>query len=122
MYLAQFDGSCHGAGTDQAAAGCGVVIWRVVGANTTLEEREAFPLVDAKTAPASEAMGAAKAIMLMEKVISKFNEPHTAIIQGDNKAIINHWQGTAVIRQLELHQMLAEAHKINCTQAITCCL
>ena len=56
--VAQFDGSCHNAGSDFAASGCGVAIFLLTNDKVTLISEHSIPLLLIKTSPASEAEGA----------------------------------------------------------------
>ena len=110
LLLAQFDGSCHDAATEDAAAGCGVVVWKIVpGSTPELVARLAIPLLDASTAPESEAGGAAHALLTLMKVAEEMNEDYDVLIQGDNKAIMDFSNGDANLEQPKLHKLMGES-------------
>ena len=100
LLLAQFDGSCHDAATEEAAAGCGVVVWKSApGQPPELVARLSIPLLEAITAPESEAAGAAHALLTLGKVAEGMEEAYDVLIQGDNKAIMDFWNGDANLEQ-----------------------
>ena len=114
--LAQFDGSCHYAGTDFPAAGCGVVLWRVHEGKATALKQWAIPLPHAKSAPQSEAAGSAYAV----KIMADWMHDHPSetydfyLIQGENLAVVNSWTGRGTLKQTAMHDLLEEAHRITC--------
>ena len=110
LLLAQFDGSCHDAATEDAAAGCGVVVWKIApGQPPELVARLAIPLLEATTAPESEAAGAAHALLTLRTVAETMNEEYDVLIQGDNKAIMDFWNGDANLKQPRLHKLMGES-------------
>jgi hypothetical protein len=112
--VAQFDGSCHFAGTSFPAAGCGVVLWKVQDGKATALKQWSVPLPGVISAPQSEAAGSAHAI----KIMADWIEGHPSevydffLIQGDNLAVINSWAGRGTLKQTAMHDLLADAYRI----------
>jgi hypothetical protein len=112
--VAQFDGSCHYAGTDFPAAGCGVVLWCVRDGHATALKQWSIPLPGVTSAPQSEAAGSAHAV----KILADWTHEHPNetydffLIQGDNLAVINSWTGRGTLKQAAMHDLLSEAHRI----------
>ena len=112
--VAQFDGSCHFAGTAYAAAGCGVVLWRIADLIATPLVQMSIPLHQARSAPQSEACGSAYAVQIIAKWLENNPEEEfdSITIQGDNLSIISNWIGSGRLKQNEMHALLENAYRI----------
>ena len=112
--VAQFDGSCHFAGTAYAAAGCGVVLWLIADMCATPLVQVSIPLLQARSAPQSEACGSAHAVLIIAKWLGNNSgeEFDSITIQGDNLSIISNWIGSGRLKQNEMHALLEDAYRI----------
>ncbi len=112
--VAQFDGSCHFAGTAYAAAGCGVVLWLIADLCATPLVQMSIPLPHARSAPQSEACGSAYAVRIIAKWLgtNPDEEFDSITIQGDNLSIISNWIGSGRLKQNEMHALLEDAYRI----------
>jgi len=112
LVLAQFDGSCSGAGTNLAHGGCGVAIYIVRFGIAKLVRLQRHPLPSANSAALAEAHGLLQATagaVDIRDALRLQGEAPAVLVQGDNAAAINFINREARIKAMSLLPTLERA-------------